>query len=63
MTDLINNPYTTAYYSTRILGTHDCTAAIPLLRELVTSEDYMLAGEAIVALARLKDEAFHPQIS
>jgi HEAT repeat protein len=62
MTDLINNPYTTAYIAARILGTHGCTAAIPLLRELVTSEDYMLAGEAIIALAHLKDEAFRPQI-
>ncbi|MDR2247570.1 MAG: MFS transporter [Treponema sp.] len=62
MADLIHNPYTTAYYSARILGTHGCTAAIPVLRELVTSEDYMLAGEAMIALARLKDEAFRPQI-
>jgi MFS family permease len=62
MTDLINNPYTTAYYSARILGTHGCTAAVPVLRELVASEDYMLAGEAMIALARLEDEAFRPQI-
>jgi HEAT repeat protein len=62
MADLINNPYTTAYYSARILGTHGCTAAIPVLRELVASEDYMLAGEAMIALARLKDEAFRPRI-
>jgi HEAT repeat protein len=62
MADLINNPYTTAYYSARILGTHGCTAAIPLLRELVASEDYMLAGEAMIALARLKDNAFRPRI-
>ncbi|MDR3130311.1 MAG: MFS transporter [Treponema sp.] len=62
MADLINNPYTTAYYSARILGTHGCCAAIPLLRELVSSEDYMLAGEAMIALARLKDEAFRPRI-
>jgi HEAT repeat protein len=62
MADLINNPYTTAYYSARILGTHGCSAAVPLLRELVTSEDYMLAGEAMIALARLKDKAFRPRI-
>jgi hypothetical protein len=62
MEDLINNPYTTAYYSARILGTHGCMAAIPVLRELVASEDYMLAGEAMIALARLKDEAFRPRI-
>jgi hypothetical protein len=60
--DLINNPYTTAYISARILGTHGCMAAIPMLRELVISEDYMLAGEAMIALARLHDEAVRPQI-
>jgi HEAT repeat protein len=62
MKDLINNPYTTAYYSARILGTHGCMGAVPVLRELVLSEDYMLAGEAMIALARLEDEAFRPQI-
>jgi HEAT repeat protein len=60
--DLVNNPYTTAYISARILGTHGFSAAIPLLRELTSSEDYMLAGEAILALARLQDETFRPHI-
>ncbi|MDR2133935.1 MAG: MFS transporter, partial [Treponema sp.] len=62
MDDIINNPFTTAYISARILGNHGCFAAIPLLRELATSSDYMLAGEAIIALARLGDEAFRPRI-
>jgi hypothetical protein len=60
--DLINNPFTTAYISARILGNHGCFSAIPLLRELATSKDYMLAGEAMIALARLGDEAFRPQM-
>ncbi|MDR1444659.1 MAG: MFS transporter [Treponema sp.] len=60
--DLVNNPYTTAYISARILGTHGFSAAIPLLRELTDSEDYMLAGEAILALARLQDGMFRPHI-
>jgi HEAT repeat protein len=60
--DIINNPYTTAYISARILGNHKCFAAMPLLRELVSSRDYMLAGEAIIALAKLGDEAFRPHI-
>ncbi|MDR3139018.1 MAG: MFS transporter [Treponema sp.] len=60
--DIINNPYTTAYISARILGNHKCFAAIPILRELASSRDYMLAGEAIIALANLKDEAFLPHI-
>jgi HEAT repeat protein len=62
MEDLVNNPYTTAYISARILGNHGVSAAIPLLRELAESEDYMLAGEAILALARLGDEPFRPRI-
>jgi HEAT repeat protein len=62
ISDLINNPFTTAYISARILGNHRVFSAIPLLRELAASRDYMLAGEAMIALARLEDEAFRPQI-
>jgi MFS family permease len=62
MDDLVNNPYTTAYISARILGNHGCFSAMPLLRELAVSSDYMLAGEAIIALARLGDDAFRPYI-
>ncbi|MDR2397393.1 MAG: MFS transporter [Spirochaetaceae bacterium] len=60
--DVIHHPFTTAYISARILGEQRIFAATPLLRELVYSEDYMLAGEAIVALAKLEDEAFRPLI-
>ncbi|MCL2761943.1 MAG: MFS transporter [Treponema sp.] len=60
--DIINNPFTTAYISARILGKHGCTAAIPLLRELIASTDYMLAGESMIALAKLQDKEFRPQI-
>ncbi|MDR0557445.1 MAG: MFS transporter [Treponema sp.] len=62
MQDLLNHPYTTAYISARILGKHNCSPAIPVLRELATSQDYMLAGEAIIALARMEDQTFRPQI-
>jgi HEAT repeat protein len=60
--DTVNNPYTTAYISARILGNHRFSSAIPLLRELAVSDDYMLAGEAIIALARLEDRAFLPHV-
>jgi HEAT repeat protein/MFS family permease len=60
--DIINNPFTTAYISARILGNHGCARAIPILRELASSSDYMLAGEAIIALAKLRDIAFHRRI-
>ena len=62
MDDIINNPYTTAYISARTLGNHGIFAATALLRELVSSSDYMLAGEAIIALAKLGDNAFRPEI-
>jgi MFS family permease len=62
MNDLLTHPYTTAYISAHILGRHKYEAAIPLLRELAASHDYMLAGESILALARMGDEAFRPQI-
>jgi len=60
--DIENNPFTTAYISARTLGKHDCKDAIPKLRELSASEDYMLAGESIIALAKMKDEEFRYMI-
>ena len=62
MEDIIHNPYTTAHRSARILGNHKVFSADALFRELATSSDYMLAGEAILALAKLGDKAFRPQI-
>jgi predicted MFS family arabinose efflux permease len=62
MSDLITNPFTTAYLSARILGDHGFFPAAPVLRELAASKDYMLAGEATIALAKLRDEAFRPEI-
>ena len=62
MDDIINNPYTSAYRSARALGNHGVFQAVPLLRELVLSSDYMLSGEAMIALAKLKDSGFKPQI-
>ena len=62
MHDIITNPFTTAYISARILGNHGCFSSAPILRELSSSKDYMLAGEAIIALAKLGDDAFRPQI-
>jgi hypothetical protein len=62
MEDIINNPFTTAYRSARTLGNHGVFQAIPLLRELAVSSDYMLAGEAMIALAKLMDIAFKPQL-
>jgi hypothetical protein len=60
--DIVNNPYTTAYISARVLGSHGFFSAIPLLREKLKSVDYMLAGECMIALARLNDEDSIPVI-
>lgn len=57
MRDAEQNPYTTAYSAARILGAKGVHRAVPLLRSALGSEDYMLAGEAMVALARLSDRA------
>ena len=62
MDDILHNPYTTAYISARTLGNHGVFKATPLLQELVMSDDYMLAGEAMIALAKLGDNAYRPQI-
>ena len=62
MEDIIQNTYTTAYSSARTLGNHGVFRAAPLLRELVDSSDYMLAGEAVIALAKLGDTGLRPQI-
>ncbi|MCL2382557.1 MAG: MFS transporter [Treponema sp.] len=62
MDDIVSNPYTTAYMSARTLGNHGVFQAIPLLRELSESGDYMLAGEAIIALAKLGDDVFRPRM-
>jgi len=60
--DITCNPYTTAYISARILGNHNCRSAIPKLRELAYSGDYMLAGESVIALAKMNDVKFLPEI-
>jgi len=60
--DMSNNQYTTAYISARILGKHGHKTAIPLLRKFTTSSDYMLAGETMIALAKMKDEEFRPEM-
>ena len=62
LNDVIGNPFTTAYISARILGNHGYAPAIPILRELASSSDYMLAGESMIALARLRDAAFRPEL-
>ncbi len=54
--DLEQNRYTTAYVAARALGKHAVTKAVPALRQALDSDDYMLKGEAMLALARLGDD-------
>lgn len=57
VSDADQNPYTTAYISARVLGrSGSFKKSIPLLRKTLHSDDYMLAGESMLALARQGDE-------
>jgi hypothetical protein len=56
------NPFTTAYIAARVLGKSGDPAFIPALREALSTDDYLLQGAAVVALARLDDRAARPEI-
>jgi hypothetical protein len=60
--DLERNTHTTAYLSARVLGIHKVAESRDKLREVLLSDDYMLSGEAMVALARLGDKPSYPNI-
>jgi MFS family permease len=60
--DVERNVHTTAYLSARILGKHQVAASRYKLRDALHSDDYMLTGEAMIALARLGDKPSYPQI-
>lgn len=56
------NPFTTAYIAARILGKRGGKESLPILREALETEDYLLQGTAVVALARLGDHAARSEI-
>jgi MFS family permease len=60
--DLQRNTHTTAYLSARVLGKHRIAECRDKLREALSADDYMLSGEAMIALARLGDKASYPLI-
>ena len=60
--EMRTHPYTTAYLAARILGKRGYPGSVPALREALASEDYLLQGAAMVALARLRDSASIPLI-
>ncbi len=49
--------YTTAHMAAAMLGDRGSRESIPALRRAIRSADYMLAGKAMVALAKLGDRA------
>ena len=60
--ELRNHDFTTAYLAAELAGQKGITAAIPALRQSLNSRDVFLAGKAMVALARLGDQASLPHI-
>jgi HEAT repeat protein len=53
--------FTTAHTAAEILGNWKIADAIPVLREALASQDFMLVGRAMVALAQLSDRRSIPQ--
>lgn len=53
--ELSSGIFSTAALSARLCGEFRLSRAIPLLREALSSADYRLSGEAMLALARLGD--------
>ncbi len=55
--------FTTAYRASRILGNFKIQKAVPELLKRISSEDYILAGESMLALAKIGDEGAQTKIS
>ena len=61
--ELENGEFTTASAAAETLGHFKVHQAAPLLRKSLESADYLLAGETMIALARLNDTASQVKIS
>ena len=55
LSELETGAYSTAALAARLLGQFGVSQAIPRLHETIASSDYRLAGESMLALARLRD--------
>ena len=53
--EVLEHHFTTAYMAAETIGTKGIHEAIPALRAALDSEDFMLCGKAMVALAELED--------
>lgn len=56
------HPFTTAYVAARILGIHQRTEALPVLRKALEIEDYILQGNSLIALAKIGDRDSIPMV-
>lgn len=53
--EVLEHHFTTAYMAAETIGAKRIHEAVPALRAALDSEDFMLCGKAMVALAELKD--------
>jgi hypothetical protein len=60
--DVRTHTFTTAHLSAELLGAAGVRRAVPVLREAVGSEDYMVSAKAMLALAQLDDRKSIPAI-
>jgi hypothetical protein len=60
--EMKDRTFTTAWGAARVLGKKGAVKAVPELRAAIRSPDYMLSGEAMVALARVGDKGSTPEI-
>ena len=57
ITEVEEHHFTTAHMAAEILGSRRCREASAALRQALRSEDFMLCGKAMVALAQIGDQA------
>jgi hypothetical protein len=60
--ELENGEYSTGIFSASLIGINKIYEAIPLLRKYLHSEDNLLKGYSMVALAQLEDKASYRRI-
>ena len=62
ITEVEEHHFTTAHIAAEILGSRRCREASAALRQALRSEDFMLCGKAMVALAQIGDRASFEEI-
>lgn len=62
ITEVEEQPFTTAYLAAEMIGRREVSEAAPALRRGLESDDFFLVGKCMVALARLADGGSLPAI-